>query len=75
MVEDSPLGGKSFGFVSIDIECKNISISGDIGGGSYCLPNSTNSGNRKCFILVFPEPLTGSEMNQNKTMKFSPKTH
>ena len=26
------LGGKSFGFVSIDIECKNISISGDIGG-------------------------------------------
>ena len=32
MVEDSPLGGKSFGFVGIDIECKNISISGDIGG-------------------------------------------
>ena len=27
-----PIGGKSFGFVSIDIECKNISISGDIGG-------------------------------------------
>ena len=27
-----PLGGKSFGFVGIDIECKNISISGDIGG-------------------------------------------
>ena len=26
------LGGKSFGFVGIDIECKNISISGDIGG-------------------------------------------
>ena len=26
------LRGKSFGFVSIDIECKNISISGDIGG-------------------------------------------
>ena len=28
----SLLGGKSFGFVSINIECKNISISGDIGG-------------------------------------------
>ena len=28
----SVLGGKSFGFGSIDIECKNISISGDIGG-------------------------------------------
>ena len=28
----SQLGGKSFGFVGIDIECKNISISGDIGG-------------------------------------------
>ena len=26
------LGGKSYGFVHIDIECKNISISGDIGG-------------------------------------------
>ena len=26
------VGGKSFGFVGIDIECKNISISGDIGG-------------------------------------------
>ena len=38
------LGGKSFGFVGIDIECKDISISGDI-GGSYCLPNSLNSGN------------------------------
>ena len=24
--------GKSFGLVGIDIECKNISISGDIGG-------------------------------------------
>ena len=35
------LGGKSFGFVGINIECKNISIS----GGSYCLPNSPNSGN------------------------------
>ena len=68
------LGGKSFGFASIDIECKNISISGDI-GGSYCLPNSTNSGNQKRFILVFPEPLTGSEMNQNKTIKLSPITH
>ena len=28
----SMVGGKSFGFVGIDIECKNISISGDIGG-------------------------------------------
>ena len=26
------VGGKSFGFVGIDIECKNISILGDIGG-------------------------------------------
>ena len=26
------VGGKSFGLVGIDIECKNISISGDIGG-------------------------------------------
>ena len=26
------LGGKLFGFMGIDIECKNISISGDIGG-------------------------------------------
>ena len=26
------VGGKSFGFVGIDIECKNISISGNIGG-------------------------------------------
>ena len=26
------LVGKSFGLVGIDIECKNISISGDIGG-------------------------------------------
>ena len=26
------LGGKLFGFVGIDIECKNTSISGDIGG-------------------------------------------
>ena len=25
--------GKSFGCMDIDIECKNISISGDIGGG------------------------------------------
>ena len=58
--------------MSIDIECKNISISGEMGGGggSYCLPNSTNLGNRKRFILVFPEPLTGSEMNQNKTAVF-----
>ena len=30
--EGYQLGGKSFGFVGIDIECKNISISGDIGG-------------------------------------------
>ena len=30
--DERTLGGKSFGFVSIDIECKNISISGDIGG-------------------------------------------
>ena len=28
----SIVGGKLFGFVHIDIECKNISISGDIGG-------------------------------------------
>ena len=30
--ERNLVGGKLFGFVSIDIECKNISISGDIGG-------------------------------------------
>ena len=30
--EGKAVGGKLFDFVSIDIECKNISISGDIGG-------------------------------------------
>ena len=68
------VGGKSFGFVHIDIECKNISISGDI-GGLYCLPYSPNLGKQKRFILAYPELLTGSEIYQNNTLQFSSKTH
>ena len=46
------LMGGLFGFVHIYIECKNISISHDIGGVT--------------FLLTYPEPLTRNELYQNK---------
>ena len=47
MTEQLGVGGKSFGFVGIDIECKNTSISGDIGGlkMSYQIVRIRENGN------------------------------
>ena len=56
------LVGNSLGCVDIDIERKNISISGvDIVFQIV----------RKRFILVYPELLTGSEIYQTKTLQLS----
>ena len=60
--------------VYVDIECKNISILGRY-QWSYCPPNSTITGNRKHFVLAYPQPQAGSEICQNKTLQFSSKMH
>ena len=50
--------GKSFGCVDIDIECENISI--------HRIQVTKN-----VFVLVYTQPLSGSEIYQNKTWQFS----
>ena len=66
--------GKSFGFVHIDIECKNISISGDIGG---LILSTKYSEFRKTKTFYFSVSRTGyrKQIYQNKTLQFSSKTH
>ena len=58
--------GKSFGCVGIDIERKNISISG--GGGDDIVYQTPRIGETK--ILVYPEPLTGNKIYQTNTLQF-----
>ena len=52
----SQLVRKWFGWVVIDIECKNISVS-DVTRGN--------------IVLAFPETLMGSKIHQNKTWQIS----
>ena len=43
-------------------------------GGEYCLSNRPNPGYRKHFLVqAYPQPLTGSEIYQNKTWQFTSK--
>ena len=61
------LVGKSLGRVDFDIECKNISVSADMGGGGdsvYQIVRDTE----KCFVLAYFQPLTGSKICQNKNI-------
>ena len=58
--------GKSFGFVDINIECKNILISANI-GEYYHLSNRPNRDTKNIFVLAYPQLPTGSEICQSKT--------
>ena len=60
------LVGKLCGCVNIDIECKNISISADIGDNIfYQIDRIWDTEN--IFVLGYLQPETESEIYQNKT--------
>ena len=59
------LVGKSFSFV--DVECKNILISADIGRAEIVYEIVQIWETENVLVLAYPEPLTGSELYQIKT--------
>ena len=58
---------KSFRCVDIHTESQNISILVNIEGGNIVYEIDGIQDTENSFVLAYPQPLTGSQIYQNKT--------